>query len=257
MERFYTVFLILSFSVSLTSCGKQADPADLPDSVSPPVATDVSPAETTQPEEDGGMDPVPGDAKVPTKAVLPTPAVLPAPTQTQPCTTPPTPSPQPSASPAPPEPTLPPLDITLVDEKLPWDDQALPETDYVYIVRFILTDRDDLLVAYDVCVDIKWDENGFYDDKRRPKRLHTWWLREDAMCFVSSTWEGACLLPHVDPPRHITQDLSRWETVEATEPGMYSISHDLFRWMIKWHGMNWWCGVKDGEIVYVREHMEG
>ena len=37
---------------------------------------------------------------------------------------------------------------------------------------------------------------------------------------------------------------SRWEDVE---PGMYNISYDLFRWMVKWYEPIWWCGVKDEE----------
>lgn len=178
---------------------------------------------------------------------LPTATSVPTPTKIPSCT----PSPEPT--PISPTPTLPPLDITLVDDKLPWDDQALPETDHVYVVRFIPTERDDLLVAYTACVDVKWDINDFYDDKKRPKILYTWWLRDDAFCFVSS--RGGCPVGYNGTaPDYIAQDLSRWEDVE---PGMYNISHDLFRWIIKWYEPIWWCGVKDGEIVYVRQHIEG
>lgn len=79
--------------------------------------------------------------------------------------------------------------------------------------------------------------------------------RDDAFCFVPSTWQGACPVAYKGaPPDYIVQDLLRWEDVGS---GMYNISHELFRWMIKWYEPNWWCGVKDGEIVYVRMHSEG
>lgn len=234
MKRYYIIFIALLFCLSLHSCGKQTgqvvgDSPVLSDAPSPSIVMETFPTDVVQAES-------------------PTTTPVLTPTEILSCT------PSPVPSPISPEPTLPPLDITLVDDGLPWDEEALPETDYVYIVRFIPTDRDDLLVAYKVCVDVQWDMNDFYDDQKRPKKLYTWWLQEDAFCFVRCNGSSPVGYNEKTTPDYIAQDLSRWKDVE---PGMYNISHDLFRWLIKWYEINWWCGVKDGEIVYVRQHIEG
>ena len=224
-RRYYFISLLaLPLCASLLSCGKPADTADnnsLPSGVAlPPDTTSLSPTQN------------------PVLSI-----------NVQSPSTPPTPTLPPGVTPLPSPPPITPIpDRPQEDEKIWYTPyytpdglndlypDLLPEVDDVLLVDLVATQRDDLVVAYEGIYQWIPDFDEKYKDWR-PDTFYVWWLKEDALFLLYDQRED------LSPP--------------FGETWLRKLSRESFLWEAKYGEHVWWCGIKDGEVVYVVEHIGG
>lgn len=147
-----------------------------------------------------------------------------------------TPTPSPTLTPSPtPHPTPTPEVAWYAPFDYIWNltkKGLLPEVDKDWVISLFATQKEDLVVAYEE--NYQYDPD-FDEENWRPNEIYTWWLREDTIFLLS--------------------DIKITDSDPYGERWFYIISRETFLQEADKHV--WRCGVKDGEILYVVEHIGG